>query len=168
MFRHFTFHSGYIPINRFHHGYNRTISLYIPFWIYSNTAWKTRKTLQKVPLHSILDIFQYTFTFISSTVILLYIPFWIYAYTHHESHLALHSILDIFQSERLHINPLLSLLYIPFWIYSNGASKSPGVMLNLFTFHPCVKYWIHFSSPLYYDTYYLHYFQFTYKKHLKI
>ena len=43
-------------------------------------------------------------------------------------------------------------LYIPIWFYSNQAGYEERAAFILFTFHPCVKYWIHifFKFPIHF------------------
>ena len=104
-------------------GITQVSALYIPFWLYSNNigqavdlvkdyftfhsgyipmASDTPIISHKLPLHSILVIFQ-----------------WSNAHKWRRNRQALHSILVIFQSNCVILFNIPNVLYIPFWLYSN-------------------------------------------------
>ena len=56
----------------------------------------------------------------------------------------LFSSMDIFKFGINHANEHNISLYIPIWLYTNRCPECGYKMLLAFTFHPFVKYWIHF------------------------
>ena len=110
----FTFQSGYIQIHPHH---LHPFSLYIPIWLYSNSAnscpYCCTNSLY-IPIWLYSNIY-YQFTTYQTTI--LYIPIWLYSnsgrstvYTHQYS------------------------LYIPIWLYSNIAAACAVCKFVIFTF----------------------------------
>ena len=141
----FTFHSGYIPINRFNRWFSCSGSLYIPFWLYSN-YFQTKLDRNIQSLHSILVIFQYfcnTVIYVTGRIFTFhsgYIPIHAYIedsqdvlnFTFHSGyipivvlflhcpmyfHFTFHS--GYIPIKTAGLKAALSALYIPFWLYSN-------------------------------------------------
>ena len=102
----FTFHSGYILIECFR-VCGCGITLYIPFWLYSNG----------------------NFIFIKCSFANLYIPFWLYSNWSQKRNIikkhtnfTFHSGYILMVSGTRQIQVTAS-LYIPFWLYSNWAVR---------------------------------------------
>ena len=91
--------------------------LYIPFWLYSNKEHQ-KEMMKKLPLHSILVIFQQYSLRSRLRHIDLYIPFWLYS----------NDIQTLSSS-------LFRQLYIPFWFYSNVSDLKISMIEAFFTFH---------------------------------